>query len=283
MKRSLKTVLVIGVVVAATLVTATAALAWGPDGARGGPRAGGPEAIAEGLGMSVEDLKAALKDGETVADLAEAKGLDLADVKAATEAAHQTAVRESIEQSVADGDLTRERADWMLRGLEEGFMPGMRGRFPGGRMFGMGGATGGLDASANALNMTVEELELQLWGGRSLADLAERQGVELESVQQAIETARKEAMRQALAQAVEDGRLTQEQADWMIEGQESGYGLRVTPRGRGGFPCEPMGEGGPKGRLAPRGGFRGQAAPEDGAGFRAPSFRAPRFGAAEPA
>ena len=293
MKRYLKTTVVIGVVVLATLVATTAALAWGPGAGRIGPRAGGLEAVAEALGMKVEDLQADLKDGTTIAELAEAKGLDLAEVKASSDAVRETAVRASIEESVTDGDLTPEQADWMLRGIGEGYTPGMRGGFFGGRMFGMGGATGGLDAAAEALDMTVDELELQLWGGRSLADLAERAGVELETVQETIEAARKDAMREALSQAVEDGRLTQGRADWMIEGQENGYGLKGAPRGRGGFPGEPMGEDGMrsrfaprggftgrpmdedgmKGRVAPRGGFPGRTVPEDGAGFRAPRLR----------
>jgi len=53
--------------------------------------------------------------------------------------------------------------------------------------------------------------------------------------------ARGEAMEQAIDQAVEDGSLSQEQADWMLEGLEKGF----TPmdrglgrgRGWGGRPC----------------------------------------------
>ena len=68
MKRSIKTVLVIGVVLAATLITATAVVAWGPGerggriGGRPGARPGGQDAIAEALGMTVDELQEALRD-----------------------------------------------------------------------------------------------------------------------------------------------------------------------------------------------------------------------------
>ncbi|MBN1399462.1 MAG: hypothetical protein JXA74_01420, partial [Anaerolineae bacterium] len=111
---------------------------------------------------------------------------------------------------------------------------------------------------AEALGMTLNELSLQLWGGRSLADLAERAGVSLDDVQSAIETARQEVMRQALAQAVEDGRMTQEQADWILEGLEQGFGPRGGMMGRG------TPHGGLRGGRAPRG--QGNA-PDSGTGF----------------
>jgi hypothetical protein len=44
-----------------------------------------------------------------------------------------------------------------------------------------------------------------------------------------MKAARGEAMRQAIEQAVEDGAMSREQADWMLEGLEKGF----TPGGRG--------------------------------------------------
>ena len=71
--------------------------------------------------------------------------------------------------------------------------------------------------------MTAEELSTQLWGGRTLADLADKAGVELQAVRDAVEAARTQAMKDAIAQAVEDGDLTQEQADWLLKGIELGF------------------------------------------------------------
>lgn len=91
----------------------------------------------------------------------------------------------------------------------------------------------GLEAAAKALGMTAEELSTQLWGGRTLADLAEKAGVDLQDVRDAVEaacqTAMENAVREAIEQALEKGYITQEQADWLLEGLEKGF----FPLGRG--------------------------------------------------
>ena len=101
----------------------------------------------------------------------------------------------------------------------------------GGRM--LGGARGGqwtmFDTAAEALGLTPEEFFAELHAGKSLEEVAEEQGVDIEAVQDAMSAARSEAMRQAIEQAVEDGNMTQEQADWMLEGLEEGF----FPGGRG--------------------------------------------------
>ena len=96
------------------------------------------------------------------------------------------------------------------------------------------------DAAAEALGLTPEELFAELHAGKSLAEVAEAQGVDLEAVHEAMKAARVEAMKQAIEQAVEEGRLTQEQADWLLEGLELGFlprrwGFRRGMRGRFGF------------------------------------------------
>lgn len=189
------------------------------------PRAGAQESIAETLGMTIDALRDALRYGKSLADLAEEKGVELEDLKDAADAARDEAVRERIAQAVENGNLSQERADWMLQGLDSGY--GLGGRFSGG-VFGrfgshIGADRPGLEAAAQALGMTDDELSLQLWAGESLADVAEAQGVALEDVQSAIEEARQAAVRDAIQQAVENGNLTQEQADWMLEGLEEGY------------------------------------------------------------
>ena len=92
----------------------------------------------------------------------------------------------------------------------------------GGGFRGMCGQAG-MEAMAEALDMTTEELSTQLWGGRTLADLADRAGVELEALQEAVDAACEAAKRDAIEQAVEDGRLTRENADWLLEGLEHGF------------------------------------------------------------
>ena len=112
----------------------------------------------------------------------------------------------------------------------------------GGRdmMGGFGGAGGGqwtmFDTAAETLGLTPEELFAELREGKGLAEIAEEQGLEVEDVYDAVSAARAEAIPEFIEQAVEDGSLTQEQADWMLEGLEQGFfpGGQGFGRGRGG-------------------------------------------------
>lgn len=107
-------------------------------------------------------------------------------------------------------------------------MPGWQG-CGFGRGFGRGfGGEVGLEAAAQVLGMTADELSTQLWGGKSLADLAEEAGVDLQDVQDAMAAAHEAATRESIEQAVEDGTLTRGHADWLLEGLDNGY--------LGGFP-----------------------------------------------
>jgi hypothetical protein len=115
--------------------------------------------------------------------------------------------------------------------------------------FGRGGQWTMFDTAADLFGLTPEELFSELHGGKTLEEVAEAQGVEMETVQEALSAEWEEAMRDAIAQAVEDGDMTQEQADWLLEGLDEGY----MPRGRG------FGQGMRSGRggFAP-GGFSGE-------------------------
>ncbi len=118
-----------------------------------------------------------------------------------------------------------------------------------GRGFGFGrgvGGQAGLEAAAELLGTTADELSTQLWGGRTLADLADEAGVDLQTLRDAVEAANQaameEAMRDAIAQALENGYITQEQANWLLEGLDKGFfplgrgfGFRGMRGGFGGF------------------------------------------------
>jgi hypothetical protein len=104
------------------------------------------------------------------------------------------------------------------------------------------------DTVAEALGLTPEELFSELHEGKTLAEIAEERGVELEEVREAVSADRVEAQKEAIEQAVEDGRLSQEQADWMIEGLEKGFfpgggGLGRFHGGGAGRPSLPRGRG----------------------------------------
>jgi len=109
--------------------------------------------------------------------------------------------------------------------------------------FGRGlGSQAGLEAAAESLGMTVDELTTQLWGGRTLADLAEEKGIDLAelmaTVEAAVQAERETAIQTRIEQALQDGAITQEHADWLLEGLDKGFlgqGFGFGFGGRGGF------------------------------------------------
>lgn len=103
----------------------------------------------------------------------------------------------------------------------------------------------GLEAAAAALDMTADELQTQLWGGKTLADVAEEAGVALADVQAAVNEACQAQTRTAIEEAVTAGTITREHADWLLEGLDNGFwggqdsggfgiGRGFGPRGFGG-------------------------------------------------
>jgi predicted DNA-binding protein YlxM (UPF0122 family) len=86
------------------------------------------------------------------------------------------------------------------------------------------------DTMAEALGLTPQEFFAESHdAGKSLTEIAEEQGIDLDTVYDAMKANRAEAMREHIQQAVEDGSLTQEQADWLLEGLDQGF----FPGGRG--------------------------------------------------
>ena len=134
----LMALLVVGVIGAtnayAQSPSSTALHGRGPGGGRGL----GLEELqitAEALNMTTDELITALRSGKTLEELAEEAGVDLQEVQDAIQAARGTDMRERIQQALDDGTITQEHADWLLEGLDKGFIGG-----PGG--FGLGGPHG---------------------------------------------------------------------------------------------------------------------------------------------
>lgn len=110
----------------------------GPGDGQGGRGLGQVEleAAAKVLGMTADELSTALKDGKTLQDLADTAGVAIEDVQAAIQAVHATEMRDRIAQAVTDGTITQANADWLLEGLDKGYI-GVPGAF------GLGGPHGG--------------------------------------------------------------------------------------------------------------------------------------------
>ena len=119
-----------------------------------------------------------------------------------------------------------------------------------------------LEAAAKVLGMTADELSAELWGGKTLADIADEKGVAIADVQQAVQAALIEETKTAIAQAVTDGTITQAKADWLIEGLDKGY-WGAGAEGDFGFGMGP-GMGGPGGHGGPRGFGGPNGAPPSG-------------------
>ena len=99
-----------------------------------------------------------------------------------------------------------------------------------GHGFGMfGGSTKEFDLVAETLKLTPTQLFEQLHAGKTLQEIATAQGVEMQAIQDALNAARVQSQKDAINQAVKDGKITQEQADWMLQGLDKGF------LGRGGF------------------------------------------------
>jgi hypothetical protein len=81
----------------------------------------------------------------------------------------------------------------------------------------------GLDAAAEALGTTAEDLSAEFRTGKTLNQVAVDKGIDPVVVQQTVRAVTKAGPRAAIQQAVEDGQLTQDNADWLLLGLEKDY------------------------------------------------------------
>ena len=103
------------------------------------------EAAAKALGMTSDELTTALQAGKTLEQVAADQGVDYQKVQDAVSAARQEEMRARIEQAVADGTTTQAKADWLLDGLDKGYLddgPGFGPGFGGHHGHGFGGGPG---------------------------------------------------------------------------------------------------------------------------------------------
>lgn len=204
------------------------------------------DATVEVTGLGEEEVIAALNEGQTLADIAESADADPQEIVDTAVAEHETRLQAAVDA----GRLASEQMEQMLSDireratdqLDESYEPRLfgGGRFGGGLLgrFRGGSWTMMFDAVAEALGLDPTGLFTELHAGRSVAEIAEEEGIELEEVQDAVEAARIEAREEAIEQAVEDGRLSAEQGEWLLEGLEEGYipregGFAPRHRGRG--------------------------------------------------
>ena len=179
---------------------------------------GQADIVAEQLGLTVDELMAAIRGGQSVADLAAEQGVALDTIVEAL----VTAQHEALAVAVAEGRITSEQADALLARMQENIVarleqPGPRmGQSPAGRMMRAQQAGwqmhGQLDLAAETLGLTVDDLVAALRDGQTMAQVAEAQGVTLDTLVEALLAPR----RATLAEKVAAGELTQTEADELL-------------------------------------------------------------------
>jgi uncharacterized protein YidB (DUF937 family) len=236
---------------------------------RGGKGLFGPakETVTEVLGLSADELREALGDDTSLADVAAAQGVPVEDLVAALVAAGQ----ERIDDAVASGKIDDERAAEASAGLaerveelvnstraerveERGERRSERQERRGERRE----ATS--EALQEVLGLSGEEIREALSGGATVADLAEQQGVSVDEVSAALVAEATER----LDAAVEEGKVDADRAAEMLESLEERVDDLIEngrpERGERGDRAERRGRAGGRHGHGPRGGD----APADG-------------------
>lgn len=208
------------------------------------------------LGITETELKTELQAGKSIADVAKAKNIDIATVKAALLAeakAHIDAEVAAGKHTVAEGvtklaEVTA-RIDTMLTtaGLPA------RGPHGDGGHKGKGGGKFMTATLATTLKLTQEELKTQLHSGKSLADVAKAQSVDIADVKTVLTS----DFAAHLAEEVTSGKHTQAEADAKLAEFKTNLDTmvnRVGPAGGikgGGRGHGPRGANGPMGQGTP--------------------------------
>lgn len=220
---------VLGILALAALLVAAfgaTALAWGPRGAATAPAAGpamgpmgwggrgfGPDrgfggasrigVVAEQLDMSVTDLVEELQAGKTIAQIAGERGVALDTLVEAVVSPQA----EALKQAVEDGRITQEWADLVLNQMRERVEYQMTHPLDTPALLGLrAGPRFQLAAIAERLGMTTEELVAELQSGKTVAQIAEEKGVDLESLVDLILNNMREMVRYRLSNPWGGGR-----------------------------------------------------------------------------
>ena len=210
---------------AQTVATATAA----PGATEAAPDAAGPQggdtqpdlpglqerdilnsAAASVTGLTVPDVISQTQAGQSLAQIATAKGKTAADVIAAA----RTAISTGLQQAVTAGTITQADADAELaefdaRAPQIVANTETKGGHGRGGVRGPGGAGALIQATVSVTGLTEQEVDTQLTAGQTLAQIAQSKGKTADDVIAAART----ALTTQLQQAVTTGKLTQAQAD----------------------------------------------------------------------
>lgn len=152
---------------------------------------------AEAIGISTDDLRAALKGGQSIAEVAEANGVEA-----------QTVIDALVAEATTRLEgLLAELPDRVAEAVNRKGPPDHEGPGQGGP--GQGGRRGpGLEAAARAIGISVEDLRTAVKGGDTVAEVAAANNVEVQTVIDALIADATTHLNQAVA----DGRLSEADA-----------------------------------------------------------------------
>jgi len=192
------------------------------------------DAAARAIGIPTSELLSALRDGRTIAEVAEANDVPVSEVVDAVVAAEQ----DRLDALVADGRLTQEQADALSEDLEEwvtdlvngdlapfpllepGFGPseiGVPGYFGRPGLIGdpgpWGFVDGPIEAAADAIGIEASALLARVADGSTIAEVAQAHDVPVSEVVDAVVA----SMQERLDAAAENGWMTQDEADAISE------------------------------------------------------------------
>lgn len=197
-----------------TVVAASLALAHGGKGF-GGTRVSPVQILSEMTGVSIEDIRTARQDGDSLADIAEANDVTTDDYVAAVVAAATTA----IDDAIADGKLSQDRAADIKEGLTDKVTAmvtseaGWHGRSRSWAVK-LDGKPSPVVVLSELSGLSVEEIRESRVEGTSLADIGEANGVAKDDYVNELVT----RATAAIDAAVEAGRLSEERAQTMKDG-----------------------------------------------------------------
>jgi predicted XRE-type DNA-binding protein len=168
-------------------------------------------AVAGGGGAAIAASQGSSPSPKSFFD-AVAKHLGISSQK--LEDATKAAAIDQVDAALAEGRITKAQADALKARIDSGEYPPFFGPFPGHFHHGPGLPLFGekLSAAADYLGLTEAQLEDKLANGQSLADVAKAQEKSVDGLEQAI----LDAAQKKVDQLVEDGELTQAQADEML-------------------------------------------------------------------
>lgn len=136
------------------------------------------------------------------------------------EDALESATIEQIDERLEAGEITEEQAEALKGAAERGGYPFVGGGFRGpGGPGGFGGHPMGMDlfdAAAEYLGVSTDELQELMSDGQTLAELAQESDKSVDGLIDAVVA----AQRASLDDAIDEGRITDEQRDQILEGLE---------------------------------------------------------------